>query len=101
MTASWRCPSIAHPSTPPARHCKDVPSWRRPIHLHAVHLHRPFVITARRGGQHDRRPPRAFRHERSEARRVGKEVSVRVDLGGRRILKKKTAIIQHATTKYK
>src|SRR3546814_19019779 len=29
-------------------------------------------------------------HPRSEERRVGKEVSVRVDLGGRRIIKKKT-----------
>src|SRR3546814_16343342 len=29
------------------------------------------------------------RTERSEERRVGKEVSVRVDLGGRRIIKKK------------
>src|SRR3546814_6088744 len=66
MTASWRCPSIAHPSTPPARHCKDVPSWRRPIHLHAVHLHRPFVLTARRGGQHDRRPPRRSEEHTSE-----------------------------------
>src|SRR3546814_17942470 len=37
-----------------------------------------------------RRPPRArgARLLRSEARRVGKEWSVRVDLGGRRILKK-------------
>src|SRR3546814_20730670 len=30
-------------------------------------------------------------HRRSEERRVGKECSVRVDLGGRRIIKKKTA----------
>src|SRR3546814_17417338 len=64
----------------------------------------------RRGGRRRSRPRRAqhlphsresggtglFRHRpasprgrRSEERRVGKSVSVRVDLGGRRILKKK------------
>src|SRR3546814_17113150 len=32
--------------------------------------------------------------ERSEERRVGKRVSVRVDLGGRRIIKKKTNTIK-------
>src|SRR3546814_4987301 len=31
----------------------------------------------------------AAQHSRSEERRVGKDVSVRVDLGGRRIIKKK------------
>src|SRR3546814_16376538 len=35
---------------------------------------------------------------RSEERRVGKELSVRVDLGGRRIIKKKTYHITHRTT---
>src|SRR3546814_20837733 len=38
---------------------------------------------ARRSGQQ-------HAHRRSEERRVGKELSVRVDLGGRRIIKKKT-----------
>src|SRR3546814_19206078 len=33
------------------------------------------------------------RQTRSEERRVGKDVSVRVDLGGRRIIKKKKTII--------
>src|SRR3546814_13247829 len=32
--------------------------------------------------------------ERSEERRVGKSVSVRVDLGGRRIIKKKSKVIR-------
>src|SRR3546814_12048117 len=36
------------------------------------------------------RPMHRIRGPRSEERRVGKEVSVRVDLGGRRIIKKKT-----------
>src|SRR3546814_19045701 len=36
--------------------------------------------------------------ERSEERRVGKEWSVRVDLGGRRIIKKKHKIDIEATT---
>src|SRR3546814_20314076 len=34
--------------------------------------------------------PRTQRSTRSEERRVGKSVSVRVDLGGRRLIKKKT-----------
>src|SRR3546814_15979604 len=37
-------------------------------------------------------------HERSEERRVGKSVSVRVDLGGRRIIKKKTNHPQYSTS---
>src|SRR3546814_16460054 len=36
-----------------------------------------------------RRPRRPGGRRRSEERRVGKSVSVRVDLGGRRIIKKK------------
>src|SRR3546814_12917676 len=37
--------------------------------------------------------------ERSEERRVGKSVSVRVDLGGRRIIKKKKETMATTTTK--
>src|SRR3546814_18002569 len=47
--------------------------------------HRPPV--AGRQAVRDRR--RHQRNQRSEERRVGKSVSVRVDLGGRRIIKKK------------
>src|SRR3546814_18353271 len=38
---------------------------------------------------------------RSEERRVGKDVSVRVDLGGRRIIKKKTKKKIHSITRHK
>src|SRR3546814_14248412 len=37
----------------------------------------------------DTRPPESRISGRSEERRVGKSVSVRVDLGGRRLIKKK------------
>src|SRR3546814_19578963 len=38
--------------------------------------------------------------ERSEERRVGKEVSVRVDLGGRRIIQQKTSIKSSVMTNH-
>src|SRR3546814_18972365 len=38
---------------------------------------------------------------RSEERRVGKSVSVRVDLGGRRIIKKKTQKTINSSSKYR
>src|SRR3546814_12903802 len=37
---------------------------------------------------------------RSEERRVGKSVSVRVDLGGRRIIKKKKTNLQYDTSNF-
>src|SRR3546814_14734284 len=40
------------------------------------------------------------REQRSEERRVGKEVSVRVDLGGRRIIKKKKKRTIYKTLQY-
>src|SRR3546814_14266598 len=40
--------------------------------------------------------PRVRSGWRSEERRVGKEVSVRVDLGGRRIIKKKITVALHS-----
>src|SRR3546814_19324150 len=42
--------------------------------------------------------PSAYPAQRSEERRVGKSVSVRVDLGGRRIIKKKKS--RHTPTQY-
>src|SRR3546814_16244469 len=41
------------------------------------------------------RSPKSPPRGRSEARRVGKEVSVRVDLGGRRIIQKKKTTNKH------
>src|SRR3546814_13474649 len=42
------------------------------------------------GGEGEEREKHREHGQRSEERRVGKSVSVRVDLGGRRIIKKKT-----------
>src|SRR3546814_12492745 len=51
-------------------------------------LNPPFVGWVERSETHHPAP-----HDRSEERRVGKEVSVSVDLGGRRIIKKKNTKI--------
>src|SRR3546814_11555608 len=48
--------------------------------------HQPAIAGQRLIARAQCRPPRS---SRSEERRVGKEWSVRVDLGGRRIIKKK------------
>src|SRR3546814_20274860 len=52
------------------------------------------IIVHRRVEQVEDEPPMLEGHDRrcyrSEERRVGKDVSVRLDLGGRRIMKKKT-----------
>src|SRR3546814_15028324 len=55
------------------------------------------------GGAAPRRPAGAGARaaRRSEERRVGKEVSVRVDLGGRRIIKKKKKITKTPESKQK
>src|SRR3546814_16086423 len=65
----------------------DLPCWRRrfPAHARSSGVPRPGRgIYPLRHGLRQAGPPR-----RSEERRVGKECVVRVDLGGRRIIKKK------------
>src|SRR3546814_11257067 len=51
------------------------------------------AVQAARAAARTGAPAQPSEGERSEERRVGKDVSVRVDLGGRRIIKKKTKII--------
>src|SRR3546814_19507400 len=85
-------------------------SWVKLVHLHTVFSARspayssPSVTASRFSTRPVHEPQLAdalqlartassvtapFRMQRSEERRVGKRVSVRVDLGGRRLIKKK------------
>src|SRR3546814_19814522 len=57
--------------------------------------HRANLVRRQFLRKHQNRRERRGQHERSEERSVGKDVSVRVDLGGRRIIKKKTIIINY------
>src|SRR3546814_13748011 len=77
-----------HPSAPPSgsrrRGQARCPMTCRPAATRAGR----HVTLARRTGRRPSRE-RTSARTRSEERRVGKSVSVRVDLGGRRIIKKK------------
>src|SRR3546814_14479153 len=69
----------------------------RPDHHGGRPLRQGHPLAERRAGAGRRGRDRRLRrlHLRSEERRVGKSVSVRVDLGGRRIIKKKIYTTKH------
>src|SRR3546814_13620750 len=72
-------------------------SHRRPVGRRAFRRARHSALCPRAGTRRDRRgiPALLYRERqsrlRSEERRVGKECSVSVDLGGRRIIKKQNS----------
>src|SRR3546814_12739702 len=74
-----------------------------PVHASPVHARLRFAAAPGPGAESSIRRPepasnRCSASGRSEERRVGKEWSVRVDLGGRRIIKKKKNTHTHQNT---